>query len=449
MKLLFTTLIVCITFFSASFSQRVIGYYPQWVQTNLTPENIDSDIITHVIHAFAWPDNDGNILSYDNMMSEAITNKIHQDGGKILLSFGGWGNSWGFSSSTLSEDSRSVFINNIISTCENYGYDGVDIDWEHPSNSVEKNNLNDFIVELKAAFNNRHPDWLISMAIPISDWSGQHYDLEYLSQYIDFFNAMTYDFHGSWSNHSGHNAPLYPSPINDQDGSVSTGINYLINVRNIPAEKVNMGLAFYGKEYNSSNINQSFSGEVLTKIYSEYAPLINNGWDYYWDFLGQVPFLINSTQNKIITIEDSISISLKCQYARQNNLGGMMIWALSYDYVGGNQLLINSIKKNYLTIDDKLNPEEYSIELKNYPNPFNSNTIIDFYITNDSKVDLKIFDIMGNLVRNLVSDRMPVGLKKINWDGTNNNREDVAAGVYFYQLIVNETLFSNKMVYLK
>jgi flagellar hook assembly protein FlgD len=87
--------------------------------------------------------------------------------------------------------------------------------------------------------------------------------------------------------------------------------------------------------------------------------------------------------------------------------------------------------------------------LKNYPNPFNSNTIIDFYITNDSKVDLKIFDIMGNLVRNLVRDRMPAGLKKINWDGTNNNREDIAAGVYFYRLIVNETLFSNKMVYLK
>ena len=46
-------------------------------------------------------------------------------------------------------------------------------------------------------------------------------------------------------------------------------------------------------------------------------------------------------------------------------------------------------------------------------------------------------------------EQFPAGLKKINWDGTNNNREDVAAGVYFYQLIVNETLLSNKMVYLK
>jgi len=44
---------------------------------------------------------------------------------------------------------------------------------------------------------------------------------------------------------------------------------------------------------------------------------------------------------------------------------------------------------------------------------------------------------------------MQAGFKKINWDGTNNNREDIAAGVYFYQLIFNETLLSNKMVYLK
>lgn len=449
MKLIVTTIIVYISLFNTSLSQRVIGYYPQWVQANLNPENIDNDIITHVIHAFAWPNNDGDILSYDDMMSQDITDKIHEKGSKILLSFGGWGNSWGFSSSTSSTGSRSVFINNIISTCEDYGYDGVDIDWEHPSNVDEKNNLNDFIFELKTALNERHPDWLISMAIPISNWSGQYYDLEYLSQYIDFFNAMTYDFHGSWSNHAGHNAPLYPSPTNDPDGSVSTGINYLINVRNVPAEKVNMGLAFYGKEYNSSTINQSFTGDVLTRIYSEYAPLIDNGWDYYWDPLGQVPFLINTTQNKIITIEDSLSISLKCQYARQNNLGGMMIWALSYDYVGGNQLLINSIKNNYLALDIKLNPEDYSIKIKNYPNPFNSNTIIDFKITNDSKVDLRIFDITGNLVRHLVKGRMYEGLKKINWDGTNDKKEDIAAGVYLYQLIVNEKQFSNKMIYLK
>lgn len=449
MKLLITTIILCTSIFDNSYSQRVVGYYPQWVQGNLNPSEIDYSVITHVNHAFAWPDEEGNILHYDDMISQSITSVVHDHGAKILLSLGGWGNSWGFAPSVESEEARSIFIDNIISICENNNYDGIDIDWEHPDGFTQKNNLSDFIAELRQGFDDLYPEWLISMAVPVSNWSGQHYDFNSLIQNVSYFNAMTYDFHGSWTDHAGHNAPLYPSPANDPDGAVSTGFYYLSNTRGIPRSKINIGLAFYGKQYNALDINQSFQGEVASLLYNQYEHYINNGWDYNWDNTAQSPYLRNSAQDQIITIEDSTSIARKSDYVKNNQIGGLMIWALSYDYVGGNQLLINSIKNNYLTIDNKLNPEEYSIDIKNYPNPFNSNTIIDFYITNDSKVDLKIFDIMGNLVRNLVSDRMPAGLKKINWDGTNNNREDIAAGVYFYQLIVNETLLSNKMVYLK
>ena len=449
MKLLITTIILCTSIFDTSYSQRVVGYYPQWVQGNLNPSEIDYSVITHVNHAFAWPDEEGNILHYDDMISQSITSVVHDHGAKILLSLGGWGNSWGFAPSVESQEARSIFIDNIISICENNNYDGIDIDWEHPDGFTQKNNLSDFIAELRQAFDELYPEWLISMAVPVSNWSGQHYDFNSLIQNVSYFNAMTYDFHGSWTDHAGHNAPLYPSPANDPDGAVSTGFYYLSNTRGIPRSKINIGLAFYGKQYNALDINQSFQGEVASLLYNQYEHYINNGWDYNWDNTAQSPYLRNSAQDQIITIEDSNSIARKSDYVKNNQIGGLMIWALSYDYVGGNQLLINSIKNNYLTVDNKLNPEEYSIDIKNYPNPFNSNTIIDFYITNDSKVDLKIFDIMGNLVRNLVSDRMPAGLKKINWDGTNNNRENIAAGVYFYQLIVNETLFSNKMVYLK
>ena len=449
MRLLITTIILCTSIFDNSYSQRVVGYYPQWVQGNLNPSEIDYSVITHVNHAFAWPDEEGNILHYDDMISQSITSVVHDHGAKILLSLGGWGNSWGFAPSVESQEARSIFIDNIISICENNNYDGIDIDWEHPDGFTQKNNLSDFIAELRQAFDDLYPEWLISMAVPVSNWSGQHYDFNSLIQNVSYFNAMTYDFHGSWTDHAGHNAPLYPSPANDPDGAVSTGFYYLSNTRGIPRSKINIGLAFYGKQYNALDINQSFQGEVASLLYNQYEHYINNGWDYNWDNTAQSPYLRNSAQDQIITIEDSNSIARKSDYVKNNQIGGLMIWALSYDYVGGNQLLINSIKNNYLTIDNKLNPEDYSIDIKNYPNPFNSNTIIDFYITNDSKVDLKIFDIMGNLVRNLVSDRMPAGLKKINWDGTNNNMENIAAGVYFYQLIVNETLFSNKMVYLK
>ena len=51
------------------FSQRVVGYYPHWVFNNFAPEEIDLGVVTHVIHAFAWPNPDGSIDSYDGMIN--------------------------------------------------------------------------------------------------------------------------------------------------------------------------------------------------------------------------------------------------------------------------------------------------------------------------------------------------------------------------------------------
>ena len=123
--------ILTLAFFAANIllSQRVVGYYPQWVQSSLPISSIDFSVVTHVNHAFAWPDNDGNILHYDNMISQSITGAVHDNNAKILLSLGGWGNSWGFASSTETEEARAIFIDNIISICENNNYDGIDIDW--------------------------------------------------------------------------------------------------------------------------------------------------------------------------------------------------------------------------------------------------------------------------------------------------------------------------------
>ena len=65
---------------SVSMSQRVVGYYPQWVQNGFPASNIDLSVVTHVNHAFAWPDENGNIQSYDNMFNTSINQTIH-DGG--------------------------------------------------------------------------------------------------------------------------------------------------------------------------------------------------------------------------------------------------------------------------------------------------------------------------------------------------------------------------------
>ena len=429
--------------------QRVVGYYPQWVQGSFTPDKIDYSVITHVIHSFAWPDEQGNILHYDNMLSQAVNNTVHDNGSKILLCFGGWGQSWGFAASMSTPELREIFIDNIISICETYDYDGVDIDWEQPANTTEKNNLTTFITELRQAFDDLYPDWIISMAVPVSNWSGQYYDFNQLKQSVDFFNAMTYDIHGSWTDHAGHNSPLYLSPPGDPDGSVNTGINYLVNTRGIESTKVNVGIPFYGKEYNTSGINQAFTGDVVSRLYNEYHGLINNGWNYIWDSNGQVPYLQNTSQNKIITIDDSLSVSIKSGYAISNNLGGLMIWALGYDYIGGEQKLIQSMKYNYLTASVDPISDQYSISMLNYPNPFNSQTNFRYTVNENSDVSIVIYDINGSVVKHLVNEYQTKGPRIVTWNVTADIGKTVSSGVYLYQAKIGGSVLTRKMIYLK
>jgi chitinase len=287
------------------------------------------------------------------------------------------------------------------------------------------------------------------MAVPVSNWSGQYYDFNQLKQSVDFFNAMTYDIHGSWTNHAGHNSPLYQSPPGDPDGSVNTGINYLVNTSGIGSQKVNVGIPFYGKEYNTSDINQPFTGDAVARLYNEYHGLINNGWNYIWDSNGQVPYLQNTNQNKIITIDDSLSVSIKSGYAISNNLGGLMIWALGYDYIEGEQKLIQSMKYNYLTAAVDPNPDKYSISMLNYPNPFNSQTNFRYNVNENSDVSIVIYDVKGAVVKHLVNEYQTKGPRIVTWNVTANIGKTVSSGVYLYQARIGGSVLTKKMIYLK
>ena len=196
------------------FAQRVVGYYPYWMQGSFQPNDLDLETFTHINHAFAWPNEQGDIIAPTGMLDPSIADYIHSNNRKIILSLGGWGTAQtaGFVSSTSTFELRSQFIANIIDKMITYGYDGVDIDWEHPQSITQKNNLTKFIEELDSTLYELDPQLLITMAVPTSNWCGQWYDFSSLRPHIDFFNAMTYDIHGSWSSNAGHNSPLFQSP---------------------------------------------------------------------------------------------------------------------------------------------------------------------------------------------------------------------------------------------
>ena len=71
---------------------------------------------------------------------------------------------------------------------------------------------------------------------------------------------------------------------------------------------------------------------------------------------------------------------------------------------------------------------------QNYPNPFNSETIIEISLPAPSQVTLKIFNLLGQKVRTLISQEMPAGVHPFVWDGRDNAGTPLASGVYFYRL---------------
>jgi GH18 family chitinase len=104
-------LLISIVLIQTLFSQRVVGYYPHWVFNNFAPEDIDLDVVTHVIHAFAWPNADGSIDSYDGMFGSGISEVIHAQDRKFILSLGGWGNDSNFEIICADPNLREFFIN--------------------------------------------------------------------------------------------------------------------------------------------------------------------------------------------------------------------------------------------------------------------------------------------------------------------------------------------------
>lgn len=91
---------------------------------------------------------------------------------------------------------------------------------------------------------------------------------------------------------------------------------------------------------------------------------------------------------------------------------------------------------------------------QNYPNPFNPTTTIEFTLgtpgqTGSHRVDLNVYNILGQQVNELVSGTLPAGNHQVTWDGTDDAGRQVASGIYLYRLRVGDASQSKKMLLLK
>ena len=84
-----------------------------------------------------------------------------------------------------------------------------------------------------------------------------------------------------------------------------------------------------------------------------------------------------------------------------------------------------------------------------YPNPFNPVTTLRYQLPEANMVTVKIYDMAGREVKNLIGQQQSQGLHSIQWNGTNNLGKAVSAGIYLYQVQSGMYNQTNKMILLK
>lgn len=446
MKAIVAGCLIAIAAVPAFTQYNIIGYYPSWKRASFPASKLPLSSLSCVIHAFAWPGIDGSLQTGDGVPDAALVTAVHGAKKKLLLSLGGAGNDSGFDTVSVHPERRSVFVKNVVLFLSENHYDGLDIDWEQPGTNAQRDSMVSMIRELRSAFDSVNTEYLITAAIPVTDYFGRWYNFPALLPYMNWFNAMTYDYHGSWSSHAGHNAPLY-APNDAADYSVDQSIQYLLNTRHIPKEKLVLGIPFYGKRFQAVSLLTPFSGEEdLT--YAEVVDTVSNGgWVYHWDDGAQVPYYTNGSS--IITFDDSTSVSAKCSYAKSRQLAGVMIWELSQDVIASGQPLFGAIVNGMTTGVDasretEMNTAKSFVLLQNYPNPFNPATTITFTLTQAAEVHLAVFDPLGREVASLFN-----GLLVAGEHSTVFRAENISSGIYYLRLTAGTLTAVNKLMVLK
>ena len=86
---------------------------------------------------------------------------------------------------------------------------------------------------------------------------------------------------------------------------------------------------------------------------------------------------------------------------------------------------------------------------QNYPNPFNPVTTLSYDLSKDVMVKVSIYDMNGNLVKNLLKEDQGAGHRFVQWNATNQRGQSVSAGVYLYSIEADGLIQTKKMILLK
>ncbi len=410
-------------------THSIFGFLPDWefVQSPL----LRYDLLTHVgIFPFET-DSLGNVSIPMNWPWTNFINEAHEEGIKILMTIVNF-NPDHIRSIITNEEIKFNLINNILSIITVFNLDGIIVDFEGLYDEDEGEPIVNFIEDLSISINSINENLEVAIATPAINWNND-WNFSALAQYCDFLFVMEYDYYGSWSEVTGPVAPLEGNLWNI---NITTSLldDYQEVLFSEP-QKLIMGFPYYGAHFISDG---NYPGASVIQFVDNprYEEIIDiSGAEYLWSDEFRNSWLRwNDIDWNQIWFDDSLSLSLKYDFAIENDVRGIGIWALGYE--GVYPELWDLIEDEFFdnangNLDEDLVQTEFKL-MQNYPNPFNPRTKIKFSIPNletEYNVSLRIYDILGREINTMFDKKMKTGSYEVEF-----HAEDLTSGIYFYRI---------------
>ncbi|KAL2318033.1 hypothetical protein Fmac_031909 [Flemingia macrophylla] len=326
------------------------AYWP--AGDDLPPSSIDTNYFTHIYYAFIQQHPQLFYLNVTEFHQQWIPQFINglryrHPPVKTLLSIGGGGsNSTAFSLMASTKRTRQAFINSTIHVARQYGFHGLDLDWEFPDNEADMSNLGLLFQEwhralMVDAHTNHKPRLILTAAVYYASTiklignGPRSYPAHDIRDYLDWASPMCFDYHGTWDNFTGFNAALY-----DPKSNISTryGIGSWIG-SGVPSWKLVMGLPLYGRAWalrdpNFHGVGAEAVGDATdTDGTMDYDEILvfnkENGATVVYDDVAVSFYSYAGTT--WIGYDDGPSITKKVQFAKSLGLKGYFFWAAGKD----------------------------------------------------------------------------------------------------------------------
>ncbi|RMY88306.1 hypothetical protein D0864_06671, partial [Hortaea werneckii] len=363
---------------------RVIGYYEAWSARKschkVKPTDLPLDALTQVNFAFAYIDpKTYRIVTMDaqtpsSLFKDTANLKSIKPSLEVFVSVGGWTFSDDgtptqpvFSDIASDPSKRQTFADNVVDFMKlyesdlwegtdfktagmklNFGFDGIDLDWEYPGapdrggKPEDTKNYVALMKTLRETFDASGNTFGLTFTAPSSYWYLRWFDLPGLIRHVDYINLMSYDLHGVWDRDNPIGS-IVQSHTNLTEIKLAAELFWRVK---IPASKIVMGFGFYGRSFTLSDPSCDkpgcqFSGASTPGPCSDAGGILA-----YYEIMDalEADKSIKPThdskaainyfkfdKDQWISYDDEKTFRQKIDWANSMGFGGALIWASDLD----------------------------------------------------------------------------------------------------------------------